>query len=98
VIESVVDRPQIGIDLLAHVAGQETEPLAGLDRRSRQDDAVDLLALEQLYRVRDGKPGLSGTRRSGAEDQRMPPQRTDIGVLRGGARTHRALAQIDLLP
>ena len=47
VVERVVDRPQIGIDLLAHVAGQEAEPLAGLDRRPRQDDAVDLLALEQ---------------------------------------------------
>ena len=30
--QRVVDRAQIGIDLLAHVAGQEAEPLAGLDR------------------------------------------------------------------
>src|SRR5215813_11440104 len=97
VVEGVVDRPQIGIDLLAHVPGQEAEPLAGLDRGPRQDDAVDLLALEQLYRMRDGEPGLAGARGSGAEDERMPPQRADIGVLRGGARAHRALAQIDLL-
>ena len=41
--ERVVDRAQIGIDLVAHVAGQETEPLAGFDRGPRQDDAVDLL-------------------------------------------------------
>ena len=41
VVERVVERAQIGIDLLAHVAGQEAEPLAGLDRRPRQDDALD---------------------------------------------------------
>ena len=97
VVERVVDRPQIGIDLLAHVAGQEAEPLAGLDRRPRQDDAVDLLALEQLHRMRDREPGLAGAGGAGAEHQRMPPQRADIGVLRGRAGAHRALAQIDLL-
>ena len=36
-----IDRPQIGIDLLAQIAGQEAQPLAGLDRRARQDDALD---------------------------------------------------------
>ena len=71
VVERVVDRAQIGIDLLAHVAGQEAEPLAGLDRRARQDDAVDLLALEQLHRMRDREPGLAGAGRAGAEHQRM---------------------------
>jgi hypothetical protein len=42
VVQRVVERPQVGIDLLAHVAGQEAQPLAGLDRRSRQHDALDL--------------------------------------------------------
>ena len=69
VVQRVVDRAQIGIDLLAHVAGQEAEPLAGLDRRPRQDDAVDLLALEQLHRLRDREPGLAGAGRAGAEHQ-----------------------------
>ena len=31
-----------GIDLLAQIAGQKAEPLAGLDRRPRQDDPLDL--------------------------------------------------------
>ena len=34
VVERVVERPQIGIDLLAQVARQEAQPLAGLDRRA----------------------------------------------------------------
>ena len=42
VVQRVVERPQVGIDLLLHVAGQEAQPLAGLDRGPRQDDAVDL--------------------------------------------------------
>ena len=97
VVQRVVDRPQIRIDLLAHVAGQEAEPLAGLDRRPRQDDAVDLLALEQRHRMRDREPGLAGAGGAGAEHQRVAAQRADIGVLRGGAGAHRALAQVDLL-
>ena len=42
VVQRVVERPQIRIDLLAQIAGQEAEPLAGLDRRPRQDDPLDL--------------------------------------------------------
>ena len=95
--QRVVDRPQIGIDLLAHVAGQEAEPLAGLHRRPRQDDAVDLLALEQLDGMGDREPGLAGAGGAGAEHQLMALERADIGVLRGGARAHRTLAQVDLL-
>ena len=38
------DRPQIGVDLFQQVAGQEAEPLAGLDRRPGDDQTVDLLA------------------------------------------------------
>ena len=97
VVERVVERAQIGIDLLAHVAGQEAEPLAGLDRRPRQDDAVDLLALEHRDGMRDREIGLAGAGGADAEHQLMALERADIGVLRGGARAHRALAQVDLL-
>ena len=95
--ERVVDRAQIGIDLLAHVAGQEAEPLAGLDRGPRQDDAVDLLALEQRDRMGDREPGLAGAGRADAEHHRMAAQRADVGVLHRGAGAHRPLAQVDLL-
>ena len=95
--ERVVDRPQIGIDLLPHVARQEPETLARFDRRPRQHDAVDLLALEQGDGVRDRKPRLAGAGRAGAEHQRVALERADIGILSGGARPHRTLAQIDLL-
>ena len=45
----------------------------------------------------DREPGLAGPCRAGAEDERMAAQRTDIGILRRGARAHRSLAQVDLL-
>ncbi len=95
--QRIVDRAQIGIDLLAQVAGQETEPLAGLDRGSRQDDAIDLLALEQGDGVGDREPGLAGAGRADAEHHRMAAQCADVSVLHGGAGAHRAFAQVDLL-
>src|SRR5262249_2747858 len=88
---------QIRIDLLAHVAGEESETLARLDRRPRENDTIDLLAFEQLHRVRDREPGFAGARRPGAEDQRVAAQRADIGVLRRGARPHGTLPQFDPL-
>ena len=41
VVQRVVERLHVGIDLLLHVAGQEAQPFARLDRRARQDDLVD---------------------------------------------------------
>src|SRR5262245_59437974 len=45
----------------------------------------------------DSEPGLAGARRPGAEHESMAAERADIGVLRGGTRTHGTLAQVDLL-
>ena len=66
VVERVVERPQIGIDLLLHVAGQEAEPLAGLDRGARQDQPVDAAADQLLHRLGDGEIGLAGAGRARA--------------------------------
>ena len=92
IVQRVVDRPQIGIDLLPQIAGQEAEPLAGLDRGPRQDDAIDFLAFEQLRGMRHRKPGLAGAGRADAEHHLVALQRADIGILRGRARAHRACA------
>ena len=45
-MQCVVERAQVGVDLVAQGAGQEAEVLAGLHRRTGQDDAVDLLVLQ----------------------------------------------------
>ena len=66
VVERVVERPQVRVDLGQDVAGQEAEPLAGLDRGPGEDDAVDLLRLERLHRERDREVALA----------RCPPARS----------------------
>ena len=79
VVERVVERAEIGIDLLLHVAGQEAEPLARLDRRARQDQPVDAAADQLRHRLGDGEIGLAGARRARARRSsrrgRAPPCR-----------------------
>ena len=96
VVERVVERAKIGIDLLAHVAGQEAEPLAGLDRRARQDDPLRRAALDHRRGIGDGEIGLAGAGRADAEDQLGPIEGADIGVLHHGARHDRAPPRRDL--
>src|SRR4029453_13879878 len=92
----IVDRTKIGIDFLPHVAGQKAEPLARLHSGSRQDDAIDFLALEHLDRVSNGDPRLAGAGWPRAEHQSVALQCADVGILCGSSGTNRALAQIDL--
>ena len=68
VVERVVQRPQVRIDLLLQVAGQEAELLARLDRRARQHDAADLLGQQARDRLRHRQVGLAGAGRADAED------------------------------
>src|SRR5579883_2601452 len=43
--QSIINRAQVGIHLLAHIARQEAQPLAGFHGGPRENDAIDLLAL-----------------------------------------------------
>src|SRR5262249_16948582 len=81
----------------AHIAGQKAQPLTSFHGRSRQDDAIDLLALEQCDRIRNCEPSLPGAGRTDAEYERIAAQGSDISVLTGGTRSDWALAQVDFL-
>ena len=96
VIERVVERPQIGIDLVAHVAGQKAEPLAGFDRRPRQYDAFDQPALETVGGLGDGDVGLAGAGGTDAEHQIELLERPHVGALRRRPRLDHAAAGRDL--
>ncbi len=50
-VQRVVHRPQVRIDLLRQVAGQEAQPLARLDRRPHQHDAAHAIRLQRLDRA-----------------------------------------------
>ena len=67
VVQRVVERAQVRVDLLLEIAGQEAEPLAGLDRRAHEHDALDRVALERVDGAGDGEVGLAGARRTDAE-------------------------------
>ena len=96
VVERVVERAEIGIDLFLHVAGQEAEALAGLDRGTREDDAVDVAALEQRRGMGHREIGLAGTGRADAEDQLGAIHRAHVRVLRRRTGDDRRLARRDL--
>ena len=84
VVERVVERAQVRIDLLGERAGQEAERLARFDRRTREDDAADLLALERLDGHRHREVGLAGTGRADAEGDGVLADRVDVALLTCG--------------
>ena len=92
VVERVEDRPQIGIDLVAQIARQKAEPLAGFDCRAGQDDPLDLPAHQQIDRGSDREIGLAGAGRPEPEHQFVLAHCLDIGGLSGRARPDAAFA------
>ena len=81
VVERVEERPKVGIDLREHVAGQESEPLAGLDGRAREDDARDLAVVQRRDGERHREIGLAGARRADAERHGRAADRVDVALL-----------------
>src|SRR2546430_2206500 len=96
VVERVVERTEVRVDLGEDVPGQEAEPLARLDRRARQDDAVDLLCLERLHGQRHGEVALARPGRTDAERDRVLPDGIHVLLLARGLRPHALAAAQDL--
>ena len=92
VVQRVVERPQVRVDLLEQRAGQEPEPLPRLDRRAGQDDPVDLLGLQRLHRLGHREVGLAGARRADPEDDGVLVDRVDVALLVQRLRPDRAAA------
>ena len=63
------------------VAGQKTQPLARLDRRAREDDAVDALGAKRRDRLRHGKVCFARAGRADAERDRVLLDRIEIRAL-----------------
>ena len=71
VVQGVVERAQVRVDLLVQGAGQESQPLPRLHRGPGQDDPVDLLGLQRLDRLGHGQVGLAGAGRADGEHDRV---------------------------
>lgn len=92
-MQGVVERAEVGVDLLVEGARQEAEAFAGLDRGTGQDDAVDLLGLQRLHRLGHGQVGLAGARGADAEDDRVLVDRVDVPLLVEGLGSDGAAAR-----
>ena len=80
-MERVVERAQVGVDLGQHVAGQEAEALAGLHRRSGEDDAADLAGLEGLDGQGHGQVRLARPGRPDPEGHDVGRDGVGVGLL-----------------
>ena len=86
VVQGVVQRAQVRVDLRHQVAGQEAEPLAGLDGRAGEDDPLDLLGLQRLDGHRHRQPRLAGAGRADAERDDVVGDGVDVALLAGRLR------------
>src|SRR5581483_4998159 len=82
-VERVVERPQIGIDLGLEVAGQVAELLARLDRGAAEDDPADLAALERAHGHEHGEVRLARARGADREDHGVLADHLDVAPLAG---------------
>ena len=64
VVERIVERPEVGVDLRVHIPRQEPELLAGFHSRPGEDDAADLLPCQSRHRHGHGQVGFAGPGRS----------------------------------
>ena len=85
-VQGVIERSKIRKDLLPQVPGKEAERLASLHRRPRQDEPLDLVALERRYRGRHGQIGLSRAGRPYPENDGMLEHRLQVEFLAEGLR------------
>ena len=96
VVEGIIERAQVGVDLFAHVAGKKAQPLARLDGGAGEHDALHLPALQALGGVGDSKVGLARPGGPEPEDEVGVVQRADVGALVGRARRDHPAPGADL--
>ena len=98
VVQRVVERAQVRVDLLGQVAGQEAQAFAGFDGRPGQDDALDQIAFEGIDGGSDGEIGLAGAGRADAEGDVVFLDRLQVGDLARRAAVQFGLAGDQLRP
>ncbi|VVT12160.1 hypothetical protein ERY430_60200 [Erythrobacter sp. EC-HK427] len=95
IIQRIVERPQVRIDLLLHVAGQEAELFARLHRRAREDQALHRTGDQLADRLRHRQIGLARACRTEREDHVAAGELAHIVGLHRAARRDRLLAGAD---
>ena len=91
-IQGVVQRAQVGVHLLHHIARQKTQALAGFHRRARQHDALHIAALQRIHRTGHRQPGFTGACRADTQGDVVASNGLQICALIGTARAQIAAA------
>src|SRR5215212_6900815 len=89
-VEGIVERPEVRVDLGHHVSRQEAESLPRLDCRPGEYDPGHLASVERLHRQRHGEVGLAGPRGPDPEDDLMLADGVRVSLLVAGLRGHPA--------
>jgi len=74
----VVERAQVGVDLVGERSRQESETLPRFDRWAAQNDALNLFALQSLHGFRHRQVGFSRSGRADAEHDGVVVHRIDV--------------------
>ncbi len=88
VVERVIQRAQVRIDLGHEVAREKPEVLAGLDGRARQHDALHLSTVQRLHGLGHREVALAGTGRADAEGDDRGVDGVGVALLTGRRGTH----------
>ena len=86
VVEGVVERPKVRVDLCHQIARQESESFASLDCWAGQNDALNLFCLKCSNRHRHCQPRFARTRRTDTKRDDVLRDGVDISLLTGGFR------------
>ena len=81
VVEGIVERPQIRVDLGLKIARQEAELLARLDGRAAKDELADFSGSKKIDRHSHGKKCLPRPRRPNAKDNVILEDGSEIILL-----------------
>jgi len=95
VVQGIVQRPQIRIDFLRHIAGQKAQFFARFDRRAHQNYFPDLFALQGFNGASDRQISLAGTGRADAEVNIMAHDFAQIILLINTAPANHAAFGLD---
>ena len=80
-VKGIVKGAQVGVDLLGQVARQKAQALAGLHRRSHQQDPPHPVCLKGLHGAGDGEIGLARPGGTNAKVNVVAHHRIEIGLL-----------------
>lgn len=93
VLQRIVERAQVRVDLVLQVARQEAETLTSLDSRARQDDAPHLLVAQGRDSHDDSQVRLARAGRSDAERDGIVADRIEVEPLPQRLGAHMAAAR-----